>query len=208
MSNGHTNPTDLLHAVSNPFASKFIRAGAIQFVFPKGESLDTFRHRLESQHWWGQIVGPHGSGKTTLLRQLDAAWQQWDRDPIVITLRGGQNRLPKSIWQQTASRSQPNVQIVIDGFEQLSWMSRQRVYLHCRFRGHGLLVTTHRKFRLPLLHNTSTSPELAEAIARQLLNKGGKKHSLQEDDVRQCYESAAGNLRETFFMLYDRVQRR
>jgi hypothetical protein len=55
---------------SNPFATRFTRPGAIEFIFPAGESLATLVARLRACDWRGQITGPHGSGKAPLRAAL------------------------------------------------------------------------------------------------------------------------------------------
>ena len=64
---------------SNPFATRFVRPGAMRYHFALGES-ETEAHRRYRElvrdlvaKGAGLIVGPHGSGKSTLLRSLDSA---------------------------------------------------------------------------------------------------------------------------------------
>ncbi len=56
---------------NNPFASRFIRPGAIEYLFDQGQSveglMDQFCNSLGRR---AAIVGPHGSGKSTLLHTL------------------------------------------------------------------------------------------------------------------------------------------
>ena len=53
-------------AKSNPFSTRFIRPGAIEYLFAPGQTADSLIDRLRHNQWRGQIIGPHGSGKSTL----------------------------------------------------------------------------------------------------------------------------------------------
>jgi len=54
----------------NPFATRYTRPEAGEFLFPADASADSLVARLRESAWWGQITGPHGSGKTTLVQTL------------------------------------------------------------------------------------------------------------------------------------------
>lgn len=190
---------------SNPFSTKFIRAGALPYRFSKGESLERFRNQLQCANWRGQIVGPHGSGKTTLLRTLDEHWNRWGRRPIVYTLHNGQRRIHGFPKQVAAN------QIIVDGFEQLSVFSQCRLVASCHLRRCGLLVTTHKPIRwlsqwLPVVKTTSTSIALAEDLVARLL-QNHLHDQLTSFGIQECvnksFQHHAGNLRETFLSLYD-----
>lgn len=180
---------------SNPFCSRFIRAGSIPFFFPRDETMETTRQRLIASKWRGQVVGPHGSGKTTLLRSLAHHWRAWGRDPLHITLREGQRKLPplRHSWG-------PSTQLVIDGFEQLGWFRRWVVIWRCRRADCGLLVSTHRTLLPPTILETHTSIGLAHRIVDYLVDPERRP---SHADVERTYSEMHGNLRETLFSLYD-----
>ncbi len=54
----------------NPFSTRRIRAGAIDFLFEEGQSTQDLISKFSRSGFIGQIVGPHGSGKSTLLHEL------------------------------------------------------------------------------------------------------------------------------------------
>lgn len=185
----------------NPFATKFIRAGALQFVFDDGHSLELFHRRLVQHHWLGQIVGHHGSGKTTLLRMLDSCWSNWERECVLKTAQNGQRSIPlgdSSCWDE-------GTQVVVDGYEQLSVWTRFRLHSLCRRRKSGLLVTTHSRVRgLPVLYETQTTPALAKRLARSLVDDvDGLLTANLEREINKGLCKHGGNLRETFLHLYD-----
>jgi hypothetical protein len=97
-------------------------------------------------------------------------------------------------------------QLVIDGYEQLGWLARRRWRHACRRRHSGLLVTAHQDVGLPDIWRTDTSPDLAQQLARQLLAAFGPGR-IRDEDVAEAYDRCQGNLRETFFHLYDRYER-
>lgn len=183
----------------NPFATKFIRAGALAFRFGGDQSIEDFRARLQLANWRGQIVGPHGSGKTTLLRTLDGCWKHWNREPVVFTLRNGQRCLPH---QRSEAQWHGRTQVIIDGYEQLGWLARALVRLRCHRARCGLLVTTHRQAMLPIILETETNLSLAyELVSELLLNDSSGK--LTSSKIEASFRNSNGNLRETFLSLYD-----
>jgi hypothetical protein len=187
---------------SNPFSTRFIRPGAIPFLFADDESAAALVERLRQQSWWGQIIGPHGSGKSTLLVALAPAIEAAGRKVVSMTIHQGDHRLPP-LERESFTAS---TQLVIDGYEQLSWWSRRRVKMLCRAGGAGLLVTAHADARLPTLYQTQSSEALARAVVSRLLSN---RHSaISSEDIERAYAAAGGNVRETLFKLYDVYQQR
>lgn len=182
---------------SNPFSTRFIRPGAIPFLFAPGESIEGFLERLRAANWWGQIIGPHGSGKSTLLATLLPALEAAERRVVSITLHQGDRQLPR-LDQETLSAT---AQVVIDGYEQLSWWSRRRIKSLCSRCCAGLLVTAHSGVGLPAIYETKPSEELARLIVGRLTADNGDP--ITPDDVRAAYTAARGDIRETLFKLYD-----
>ena len=180
----------------NPFATRFTRPGAIDFLFGDDESAAALLERLRDNNWWGQIVGPHGSGKSTLLAALAPALEAAGRHVIQVSLHQGEHRLPSMDAELTTSS-----QLVIDGYEQLGWFWRRRTKSRCRRAGCGLLVTTHRDLGLPTIYATRPSERLMRDIVARLLPRGGS--AITEADVAAAYSSTDGNLRETLFRLFD-----
>lgn len=204
---------------SNPFATRFTRPGALPFLFPPGQSPETVVAALRQAGWWGQIVGPHGSGKSTLLAALMPALESQGRVVVHEVLRGqgsgvrGQEagiRSQKSgVKGQFSLKSESwtnQTQVVIDGYEQLSWWRRRRVQSLCRRAGAGLLVTTHQSRGLTTLFQTEPSLPLAQSIVQQLLAPGDT--TVTQEDVATAWQEHGHNLRELLFRLYDLYQSR
>ena len=181
---------------SNPFATRWTRPGALDYVYPPGETPLSLITRLESCGGRGQIIGPHGTGKTSLLRSLrphlEAAGYQLEwHDPQTVV---------------RASRRTTNTLVVIDGYEQLSAWSRLTLRCSCWWHGCGLLVTTHRDVGLPPLVQTRPSLELAQQLAERLLE--GRGELLGNEEFARVWNEKQGNMRELWFALYDRYESR
>ena len=188
----------------NPFCTRRVRPGGVPYLFGPGQTVATLVQRLRHGGWWGQIVGPHGSGKSALLAALVPAVEQAGRQPRVIELHDRQRRPPWDLVR--AGGPDDSVQLIVDGYEQLSRWNRFRVKRFCRRHGAGLLVTAHVPVGLPELCQTAPDLELARQIVDQL-QRGYPAH-VTPDDVAECFSRHGENLRETLFDLYDLYERR
>ena len=190
---------------ANPFASHRTRPGAIQFQFPDGASVESLLARLRDNDYRGQIVGPHGSGKSTLLATFLPVLEAHGVDVRSIALHDGQRRLPTD-FLRTASGQSP-LMLVVDGYEQLSYYSRAKLRWRCWQQGLGVLVTTHAKVAgLPVLISLVPTPTLMKELLDQLL--AGDDSSDLQQQAGISFHCHGGNLREVWFDLYDRYERR
>ena len=195
------SPADFL-SHSNPFSTRFVRPGAIDFIFPAEIDCDQLIMRLAANGWLGALVGPHGCGKSTLLSTLLAALQERGFASYLVSLHDGQRWLPRG-WSGNLPHKQPGKSLLaIDGYEQLNRWSRWSLCRRCRRNGWGLLVTTHEPVSIPTLIQLRPSLETLQAIVNRLLPPGVR--TLTPEDVIQAFEAARGNLREALFDLYDR----
>jgi hypothetical protein len=183
--------------MSNPFATRFTRPGAIEFLFSGDESIASLVTQLAASGWRGQIIGPHGSGKSTLVAALVPALEAAGRRVIRMEPRGA----PLSL----AGIDDATI-IVVDGYEQLWWWTRRRLKSATRRRGAGLLVTAHADAGLPTLYQTQPSPDLARRIVDRLLPEGDA--TISEADIAAACSRYGGNLREVLFALFDLYQAR
>lgn len=191
----------------NPFCTRRIRPGAAAYCFPPGTTVEDLLERLRENNWRGEIVGPHGSGKSTLLARILPAVEQAGRRPVLFELHDGQRRLSGD-WRrkiETPSLSPPAV-VVVDGYEQLSPWSRFCLKRYCGRRQFGLLVTTHLPTGLPIIFQTSTSPETARQVVEQLMQK--EKTTIADDVLAELFARHGGNIRELLFDLYDLFEQR
>src|SRR5205814_1339909 len=98
---------------TNPFSTRWIRPGAVPFLFSAGVSAEGLVEQLRLNNWRGVIVGPHGSGKSTLLATLMPTIEQTGLLVRRISLHNGQKTLPDNFrWRKLDSQTL----LVIDGF--------------------------------------------------------------------------------------------
>jgi hypothetical protein len=187
----------------NPFATCWIRPGRIAYRFAAGESAQHLVTELAAQNWRGAIIGPHGSGKSTLLESLRPALIAAGKDVLLIALHDGQRQLPADFFP---SDNSPNVVLIIDGYEQLSWLERWRLARECRRIKCGLLVTAHVQTCYPTLIRTSPNLALIEQLIADLCREVST--SITPKDLVASHACHGSNVREIFFDLYDRHERR
>ncbi|HTU26970.1 MAG TPA: hypothetical protein VMF30_16305 [Pirellulales bacterium] len=190
-------------AAHNPFATRRVRPGAIDFIFPPGLSAAHVVDRLAGHAWRGQIVGAHGSGKSTLLAALAPAIAARGRRMYTIALHDGQRRLP----EQTELLGDLDEQslLVIDGYEQLGHWARWWIGRACRRQRFGLLVTTHRPVGLPSVFETQTTVALAQCVVAGLT---GGVATIDRAEITALFAARKGNLRELLFDCYNLYRRR
>jgi len=119
-----------------------------------------------------------------------------------IELHNAQRRLP-SDWRgktESAAISAPVI-IVVDGYEQLSRLSRFCLKRYCR-RGHlGLLVTSHVTVGLPEIFRTDCSLEMTQQLVAQLMQN--QQVTIPAGIIAELFSKHHGNIREILFDLYD-----
>lgn len=188
----------------NPFATRYVRPGAVAFVFRSGDDAPGVVARLAEAGWWGQILGPHGSGKSTLLAALVPAVEQAGRRVTLVALHDGQRRLPDG-WK-SLEPADGSTLIIVDGYEQLGVWSQRRLKQFCRRHGCGLLVTAHADVGLPTLATTTPDLATAQRVVGALLGSGDT--TIGPTDVERAFDTRDGNLREALFDLYDLYESR
>jgi hypothetical protein len=184
----------------NPFATCWTRPGALPFRFNNDQSVEQLLSKLANQKWRGAIIGPHGSGKSTLLETLKPAIIAAGRSIHTISLHDGQRRLPSHFveaWMQNGKTV-----IIIDGYEQLGWPARLRLWHHTRSSGAGLLVTSHAPVRIPPLIHLSPDCQLVDQLVRDLCSEVST--TITRADIDASHACHGSNVREIFFDLYDR----
>ncbi len=185
----------------NPFSTRFVEPGAIPYCLPGRSGLSDLVARLGATAGWGEVVGPHGSGKSTLLASLLPLLTDWTLRPVRLSTTA--RNLPLDLWPLPG----PRPLLVIDGFEQLRWLTRRRVVRACRQAGVGLLVTSHRPTGLPPLHRTDVTPGTLSWVLDRLVPPAGRD-LLDGFDPAARLRAHRGSLREVLFELYDRWERR
>lgn len=190
-------------ASSNPFSTRFIRPGAIDYLFPAGVTAESLVDRLAEHKWQAAIVGPHGCGKSTLLVALASELVKRGRKVVAAVMHQGEHGLPRAFhdWRTWTSTTQ----VIVDGYEQLSWWSRSTLAWRIRDRGAGLLVTSHEPTSLPELIRVHPLIENARLVVRQLV---ADPQMISDDEIAQAFRSTEGDIREMLFKLYDLYEKR
>jgi hypothetical protein len=188
----------------NPFCTRRIRPGAMPFLFPQGEDVETLLDRLRRNGWRGEIVGQHGSGKSALLATLIPRIEHAGQQTVLVELHDGQRRLPIDLRRD--DRLRPPVVLIIDGYEQLSRWSRFLLKRHCRRHSIGLLVTAHASVGMPELCRTVATLELAARVVAQLTAEQSPPCTASE--LAASFTRCHSNLREMLFDLYDLCERK
>lgn len=193
----------------NPFSSRFVRPGAIPFLFPAGASASLLVDRFLAAGRRGQIVGPHGAGKSTLLATLMQDLAARGEIVQLIELHDGQRRLGSDVeWK-------PRTIVCLDGYEQLSFASRVQVAWRVRRSDCGLLITTHAPIcfpvRLPTLFEARATLDTAVQLAEVLLSQhsaAGTAGDISRAEIENHFSRSHGDMRELFFQLYDLAESR
>lgn len=177
---------------SNPFASRYVRPGALSFRVGSGNPpIDNIVARLREVRC-GVLVGDHGTGKSTLLRELASQlndtmpggqWvqltQTWSASPSLSFADRCQYLLPRlreTIANiRTVAATQRRVVaggvLVIDGAEQLPAAFRSLIARSSHRREHFVLLTSHHDISsFQTLYRTRLTPTLIHELLDELLS--------------------------------------
>lgn len=180
-----------MRASDNPFASD--RVLSIRYEFPEGEA-GTLLARLARLRYRAAIVGPHGTGKTTLLEDLETPLARLGFRVTRLRLDAEHRRFPRECLAATFDARDL---VCLDGAEQLDW-ARWMLFRWRTRRAGGVLITSHRRGRLPTLIECTTSPELLDRIVNRLAPRA--------EGLRTpvgLFARHHGNLRDALRELYD-----
>lgn len=208
------NGCQTLPSQSNPFASRYVRPGALPFRFRSNDRPDAIVAQLREVRF-GAIVGDHGTGKSTLLRELaghleeempGGQWVQLTRDENPGLVSGIANSRVVLNCQRLVSAGGV---LVIDGGEQLPSLARRIAARRTRRCGHFCLLTAHDEIPgFEILYRTSLDVDLIHELIAELL----PPPLLPTDEVlrQRIYEHVAqtdlttiDNLRVLWDQLYE-----
>jgi energy-coupling factor transporter ATP-binding protein EcfA2 len=188
----------------NPFATRHVRPGKVPYFLRESECAEDLLEQLQRNEGWGEIIGPHGSGKSTLLETLIPLLERQGKRVVRFSIHDRQRKLPAC--RAELSKWNRQTQVIVDGFEQLSWWNRRSLSRHCRRHHVGLMVTAHRPMGLPRLYQRDPDRETFLRVVEFLLKRPVEAPNLQE--VCEPFNRREGDVRESLFDLYDLYQQR
>lgn len=195
---------DPLSPRENPFSSRYVRPGALPFLFPPGDSLDAFVTRFIAAERRGAVIGPHGAGKSTLVEALLPRLREGGCEARACVLRQGERTLRRGF--DVGLRADDV--LIVDGYEQLGLSGRWGLRRAVRSVGCGLLVTSHRPVRgMPTLFVARPTVEMTAALVARLIPTD-PIGPITPADVERLFNKHGGDVREVLFGLYDLYESR
>lgn len=203
-----TRQGDPIVVKSNPFSTKFIQPGALSYWFQSADSTTDITNRfLNSPSRNALIVGPHGTGKSTLIQAIIDEIHQLDRFPAIHHVRLSSDGTASSCMARSSRSWRQNDCIIIDGIEQISFLSRIRLLVASKRNRWRILATAHRAFRgFEVLFQTEMNDQIAfEVILRLLADYPAdyRERLLRSIEWNESRNQHRDNLRETLFDMYD-----
>lgn len=185
----------------NPFATCWTRPGALPYVSTEATTVEATLAAWRHADHQGQIVGPHGVGKSTLLAAVreTLASDGWQVRGVVF--RAEEHAAPpRDLF--ASGNAKNRVVWLIDGLEQLSPWRRWWLVRRARFARVALLATTHQPIAgLPVLARLAPSLPVVLQLFRRLTQN--RRTPITEATVADSFKNANGDVRETWFRLYD-----
>ncbi len=190
----------------NPFRARQLYPGRLPYFFPHGVDINELIQKFLDNTCQGQIVGPHGSGKSTLLFMLAEEFQRREYQVVTVRISPSNHRLPP-----TTEPNSPQCVLIIDGFEQVSWLRRRTFVRQSHQIGWGLMASTHHDLGLPTLWETDVTRETACRIVDALIHIDNPPSTKIMDDeftvppalIVELLDQHRGDMREVLFSLYD-----
>lgn len=186
-------------ARDNPFATD--RTERLLYFRPEwmGASMSELTNRWEKLDRRAEILGRHGAGKSTLL----ATWKQHlesEHQPVIdLFLNRESNGFNEAQWQKIEACHGKT--IILDGEEQLSWRQRHRFYQLTK-HAVGILVTRHKKGRLPTLCHLDPGIETLHRCIQEL---APEHYPSLSPLLPKWWKQYRGNIREILLRCYDEV---
>ena len=188
----------------NPFSTRYTHPGAVPFMMPPGETLESVADRFRRQKFVGQIVGHHGAGKTTFCHSLERLLRKDFGAIRRITIRHPRDVLAKLSGQAMQSNSDSRL-LVVDGLERLPWLHRRLLLKQVQYPELGLLVTTHRALvGIPVLYTICPTID----TLRELTNQLAPGLAIKDQVLASVHQKNPENIRESLMSLYDWFEKR
>ena len=180
---------------------------AVSVLRPGRTCHDCSSSGCASRRWWGQIVG------TARLGKVDAAGRAAARAGSGRPQRHAhraarRTAAPAGRCRKRAALRSRAMQLVIDGYEQLSRWQRLRIKRRCRLAGCGLLVTAHLSVGLAgALSHASRIWRRHVRVVQALLGERSQE-LISRPRSRRWFHAASRQPAQMLFALYDLYERR
>ena len=209
--------------LSNPFCTRFVRPGSIGYQFDTREASVAGRQQIVGQIQslrYTSVVGPHGSGKSTLLESLKPQLKEIFVRIHHVTLHAQPRPLTflsRYRYQREALGTVLDAAncdlLIIDGFEQLSWVAQKRFRARTKQTKLHTLITCHAPITgFAILHHANVTVEKAKRLTVHLIEhlptQTRRQIETKLEHLLVEYQTSAReiNLREVWFKLYDSIQ--
>ena len=192
----------------NPFSTRFVRPGAIPWHSTDASPNSLFLRLYDTENR-AIICGPHGTGKSTILSHLASAAQRQGLQVHCLRMYSWLDAI--GVMRVFAIINPKHSLVFIDSWERIGFLG----WFLCRiadFRGIRVVVTVHhRKWwnNWPVLLNTKVDEKTFHLLVRELLTKFSGTETIEFNDamLKDVFQRHSGNLRESFFELYDHYER-
>lgn len=184
----------------NPFRSS--RLESLEFDL-RGDSWSAVMDRFALLGRRAATLGRHGSGKTTFLEQLARRLEGVGLEVLTYRLDDLAPRLDSRELRRWQRQLTAKHLVVVDGAGWFGPVAGGKL-LRATLSAGGLLVSAHRRCRLPVLFECRTDGKLLQKLVETLLRDCVERVPpglLTE--VASAYERHRGNLRHALRDLYD-----
>lgn len=164
-----------------------------------GRTWEELLEQLKRLGYRAAIVGPHGSGKTTLLEDLEPHLASLGFSVIRLRLDDETRSFEREFLRRLFRNLSERDVLLFDGAEQMSRLGWGRFKRGAKKAG-GLIITSHRRGRLPTLIECTTSSELLREIIRELI---GDEAEARCGMTERLHAKHDGNLRDALREMYD-----
>ena len=172
------------------------RTDALRYRLAGG--LEALADRFDALGRRASVVGPHGAGKTTLLEALAPRLAARGLAPRPLRLHRGERRLGAA-GERWLAAAAPGVVLMLDGADELGLAAWPRVLARSRRAG-GLLIATHRRGLLPVLHRCRPG----HALLGELMGELDAGCGCRLPAPGELFARHRGNRRLALRELYDR----
>ena len=190
-----------MSASLNPFRTSAL--DLIPYFFDDGDSVDKIWEDFLNLNMRAAITGPKGRGKTRLMEVLAPFINEAGYKTRYMKLSRENRGISNKDLGELREHGDRRTIILLDGCEQMSAIRWHLFYLKVSGNFAGILISNHRKNRLPLLRECKTSLSLLRKCVDHL-TRGTGIH-VSDTILNDLYLKHHGNIREVFLELYDAV---